>query len=122
MTMHKQRGMTFIGWVMVLAIIGIFALTVIKLAPVYLEYMKISSALDGTRDSLSGQNADKRAVRLALGKRFNIEAVYVVKAKDVEIVSSDNGLMVSAIYSEEVPFIANVSFKVNFDKSVEITR
>lgn len=121
--MQKQRGMTFIGWVIVLAIIGIFAMTIIRLAPVFLEYSKVSASLDGARDSLSGtDNVDIRSVRSAIGKRFNIEAVNIIKPKDVKVANSDNGVMASATYSHVVPFISNVSFKVDFDKSVEITR
>ncbi len=123
MTRHKQQGMTFLGWVIVLAIIGIFALTAIRLTPVYLEFMKVSSAMEGTRDAVSGTpDATPRGIRSALGKRFNIEAVSIIKSADVEVARSDNGLMVTADYSHEVPFIANVSFKVDFNKSVEITK
>ncbi len=123
MSRHKQQGMTFLGWVIVLAIIGIFALTAIRLTPVYLEFMKVSSAMEGTRDALSGtEDATPRGIRSALGKRFNIEAVSVIKSADVEVARSDNGLTVTADYSHVVPFIANVSFKVDFNKSVEITK
>lgn len=123
MSMQKQRGMTFIGWVIVLAIIGIFALTIIRLAPVYLEHMKISSALDGTRDAFNGQgDTDVRDVRSAIAKRFNIEGVNIIKAADVKINNSEGGIVARATYSQEVPFVANVSFKVDFDKSVEIVR
>ncbi len=123
MTRHKQQGMTFLGWVIVLAIIGVFALTAIRLTPVYLEFMKVSSAMDGTAEAVSGTDAaTPRGIRNALGKRFNIEAVSIIKAADVEVARSDAGLTVTADYSHVVPFIANVSFKVDFNKSVEITK
>ena len=42
----RQRGMTGIGWLIVLGLIGFFALLTLKMVPSYLEYYKIVATLD----------------------------------------------------------------------------
>ena len=40
-TRHKQRGMTMIGWVVLLVFIGLIALVSLKLIPAYMEFYTI---------------------------------------------------------------------------------
>ena len=40
----KQRGMTGLGWLTVLALIGFFSLMILKLAPIYLDHYSVASS------------------------------------------------------------------------------
>ena len=42
-----QRGMTAIGWLIVLAMIGFFVLLALRMVPAYLDYYKVVSTLEG---------------------------------------------------------------------------
>ena len=44
-----QHGITFIGWLFLLVPIAIVAYAGIRIAPVYLNYMKVSRSLDALR-------------------------------------------------------------------------
>ena len=43
--LHKQRGMTAIGWMLVLGLIAFFTLVTLRLLPMYMEYTKVVSVL-----------------------------------------------------------------------------
>ncbi len=43
-----QRGMTGIGWMIVLALIGFFVLLALRMVPAYLDYFKVVSTLEAT--------------------------------------------------------------------------
>ncbi len=45
-SLKRQNGMTAIGWLIVLALIGFFVLLTLRMLPSYLEYYKIVSSLD----------------------------------------------------------------------------
>jgi hypothetical protein len=119
---RKQQGMTLIGMVIVAMIAGIFVLAAIRLVPVYLEYMKIDSSLDAMKRDLDGSNAGPGQIRTSLERRFDIEGVRNLTSKDVVIERTANGYRVQADYEGRTPFIANVYFLVDFDKSVEVQR
>jgi hypothetical protein len=120
--MHKQRGMTLIGMVIVAFIAGIFVLAAIRLTPVYLEYMNVNSALSSMKRDLDGSNAGPGQIRTALGRRFDIDNVKSLSPRDVVIERTANGYMVRADYESRTPFVANVYFLVDFKRSVEVVR
>ena len=43
--MKQQRGMTFIGWVVVLALVISYVLIGIKVVPAYIEYFSVTKVL-----------------------------------------------------------------------------
>lgn len=114
--------MTALGLTFLIAFIGIFAFGVIRLTPIYLNYMKIVGVVDGVVAEFDGQNANSAAIRRSVSRRFDVESVGQVHAKDVKITSVDGGLQVSVIYDHSSPFISNISFTVHFDKTELVRR
>ncbi len=119
---RQQQGMTLIGMVIVAIIAGIFVLAALRLTPIYLEYMKIDSALDSMKQDLDGSNAGPAQIRVSLERRFDIDDVKSIRPRDVVIERSANGHSVTAEYEGRAPFIANVHFAVEFKKTVEVSR
>jgi hypothetical protein len=122
LNMRRQQGMTLIGMVLVAFIAGIFVLAGIRLVPIYLEYMKVDSALDAMKADLDGSNAGPGQIRTSLGRRFDIDSVTSIHQRDVIIERTPNGYQVRAEYEGRAPFVANVYFLVDFKKSVEVLR
>lgn len=104
------------------AFFGTFAFAVIRLIPVYLNYMKVVGVIDGVFDEFDGQNAKSAAIRRSISNRFNVESVSQIHYRDVTVTSVDGGLEVSAIYDHTTPFVSNISFTVHFDKTVIVRR
>jgi hypothetical protein len=122
LSMRKQRGMTLIGMVIVAFIAGIFVLAGLRLTPIYLEYMNIDSAMKSMKRDLDGSNAGPAQIRTALERRFDIDNVKSLRARDIKVERTANGYMVHATYESRAPFIANVYFLVDFNKTVEVVR
>ncbi len=55
-------------------------------------------------------------------RRFDIDSVQVIDAKDVSVTAVDGGFEVAAVYSHKAPFIGNISFLVEFDKRAMIRK
>ena len=118
----RQAGITTLGLVILAAFVGLFAFAGIRLTPVYLNYMKIVGVVDGVRDEFDGTGASRSQIRSSISRRFDIESVGVITAKDVKVAKVDGGHEVAATYSHKAPFIANSSFVVDFDKRVLVRR
>ncbi len=112
--------MTFIGLLCILAIVGIVGYAVIRLVPVYLNYMKIARTMEMTATEVKGDNPDPGNIRRILDRHWAIEDPTVVEVKDIEITKSDGGVEMHVAYDDAVPYVANVSLSVHFDKTVKV--
>ena len=65
---QHERGVTFLGWVIILVPVALVFYAGIRLTPVYLEYMKITRTLEQVRDELKGDQPDAGAIRIAIEK------------------------------------------------------
>jgi len=119
---RRQAGMTTLGLIILVSFVGIFAFAGIRLTPVYLNYMKVAGVVAGVQKEFDGTNASRTSIRSSISRRFDIESVSVITAKDVKVTKVDGGHEVAATYSHKAPFIANVSFVVDFDKRVLVRR
>ncbi len=119
---QKQRGMTFIGLLFTLAVLGVIVFAVLRLLPVYMEYARIVSVLENVKEDLQGTNATAAEIRKSIESRLYIESVKAVSVGDFQIKKDAAGYRVNLAYDETAPYIANVSFLVSFKKSIEINR
>ena len=114
--------MTMLGFVILAAFVGVIAFGAIRLTPVYLNYMKVVGVIEGVREEFEGQNAARPDVRRSIARRFDVESVGIITARDIKVTAVDGGLEVAAIYEHTTPFISNISFTVHFDKRAIVRR
>jgi len=119
---RRQAGMTTLGIAFLVGFIGIFVFAGMRLTPVYLNYMKVSSVVSGVQKEFDGTNATRTSIRNSIASRFDIESVGEIVAKDVKVTKVGGGHEVAATYSHKAPFIANISFIVDFEKRVLVRR
>ena len=119
---RRQAGMTTLGLVILVAFVGLFAFGGIRLTPIYLNYMKVVGIVEGVREEFDGTGASRSAINQSLRRRFDIESVSEISARDLKVTQVNGGYEVAATYSHQAPFIATVSFVVDFDKRALIRR
>lgn len=117
---HRERGVTFLGWIVILIPVAMVLYAGIRLVPVYLEYMKIARTLEQLTKESIGDPSDTRSLRYSIEKRFDVEDVHVITADDVKITKEGSGLKVQASYEATAPFVSNVYLLAVFDKTVVV--
>jgi hypothetical protein len=120
--MYKnQRGITLIGWLFLLVPLAVCAYAGIRVAPIYLNYMKVSRALEQVAQEYEAQESvSMMLIRNSLEKRLDIESVTYPTAKDVGVRRDGKGWVLEAKYEDVAPLFSNVSLLLAFDKSVPI--
>ena len=118
----RQAGVTAIGFILLAVFVGLFAFAAIRLTPVYLNYMKVAGVLDGVYKEFDSQGPTRSAVVTSVRRRFDVESVGVITARDIKILNDGGGFRIEAVYDHPTPFIGNVSFTVHFDKKVLVRR
>jgi len=115
----RQTGVTAIGWLFLLTPLAIVLYAGMRLAPVYLNYMKVVKAMDQAGGEIKG-SIDPTAIRNAIDKHLMIEVIDYPTGKDMKITRDGNAWLVESQYDDEAPLFGNVSLHVAFDKTVRI--
>ena len=105
---HNQRGITLIGFILVLAVAGVFAYMGMKLVPMYSEYYSVKRSLAALASEPGAANMDAFRLRESLSRRFDTSYVESVKPEDVKIVRKDSNAILTADYEVRKPLIANI--------------
>jgi hypothetical protein len=116
---RKQAGLTAIGFLFLAAVFGLIGLGGMRLIPLYLENMRLSTILDDIERD--GGGLSPQGIRLEMAKRFSIEGVRI-PTESVKISQVRDGYQVHVQYENRAPFIADIWFLVAFDKQVLVTR
>ena len=117
---NRQQGVTAIGWVFLLTPLAIVIYAGIRLAPVYLNYMKVTKAMEGAVTELKAGGATPQSIRTTIDKHFEIDMVEYPTVKDMKITKDGSAWVVESQYDDDAPLFANLSLHVTFDKKVRI--
>jgi hypothetical protein len=118
---NRQRGVTAIGWIILLVPVAIVGYAGIRLAPVYLNYMKVARTLEQVASEMkSGGDANATTIHTAIEKHLDIESVDYPTVKDIKVSRNGKVWTMEANYDDQAPLFANIAILVAFDKSVAI--
>jgi hypothetical protein len=115
-SLKRQNGMTAIGWLIVLALIGFFVLLTLRMLPSYLEYYKVVATLDSLEKEPG--LATPADIKRLLERRFDISYVETIQPKDVGIKAVGPNFKVIADYESRKHIFANVDVVMSFKKEV----
>jgi len=118
---NRQKGVTFIGWLILLTPFAIVGYAAVRLTPIYLNYMKVSKALDEAATELKAGGANPQSIKVAIDKHYEIDMVDYPTTKDLKITRDGGDWVVESAYDDEAPLFANLSLHVTFDKVVKIS-
>jgi Domain of unknown function (DUF4845) len=116
----QQRGVTMIGWLILLTPIAIVFYAGIRVSPLYLNYMKVVHSLDAIASEATNEGQTADGLRSSLGKHFQIESVDYPDIKDVKITRVDSVWQLEANYDDQSPLFANIAILITFDKIVKL--
>lgn len=118
--LQRQRGMTAISMMVVVAIGTFLVLIALRLFPVYIEHFKVASHLKTLAEESGAARMSDGEIRQTLKKRFDIDDVTNVTRDDIFIERSKDGRTIVAIeYEVRTPALGNVDMVVSFIDEVE---
>lgn len=120
-SIHRQRGMTPIGWILVFLLIAFFALIALKLIPIYLDSFTVGSVISDLKKEPGIATKTPREVLSMIEKRLDINMVEGISADDIYVEKIGDTLNISAEYEVRENLMGNVDLVVSFNKSVEVS-
>ena len=119
-SIHQQRGMTPIGWVLVFLLIAFFALITLKLFPIYLKSFSVGSVISDLKNEPGIGAMTSREITSIIVKRLDVNMVTDVDADDIYVEKVGDTMTISADYEVRKSMLGNVDIVVSFNKSVEV--
>jgi hypothetical protein len=115
--MKRQKGMTFIGWVVILALVLSYVYIGIKVVPAYVEFFSVKKILATMAREPGFATMTPAEIRKSFERRLAIDYVSAVSAQDLDIRKEGGENVVSVEYSQKIPLFYNVSVLLDFSAS-----
>ena len=119
---RNQSGLTLIGFVIVLAVVGVFAYCGMKLFPMYSEFYSVKQALKGLAAEPGIANTDPAKVKDLLFRRLYVSYAENVKPNNVKVTRDGQGYVVTVQYEVRRELIGNLDVVGKFEASEDLLR
>ena len=110
----KQKGMTFIGLVLVIAAVMFLAIIGMKVVPAYIEFSSVKNAIKYVANDAAFATMSKKEIASAFDKSASTGYITVIKGADLIIEKNATGNVVTADYQVTLPIVANASVLLDF--------
>ena len=118
-SIRRQAGVTAIGWMIILGLMGFFVFLTLKMLPSYLDYFKVVSALESVEKKTASSPME---IRKHIGRQFDVSFVHAITPKQIKIKNMGEAFNVIAKYDDRVHLFANVDVVMSFENQVRVER
>jgi hypothetical protein len=124
MKLHRNaKGITLIGFAIMLCVVGFFAYLAMRLVPMYIEYFGVVKAMEQVRTE--GGAASKTLDQIRRDLHFKFDTEYVdneaVPPSSITLKREGGAATLRIAYEKRVPFVYNIEIVGVFDKSINLT-
>ncbi len=116
----RQRGISLIGWLILLVLVGGWAYSAIRLIPAYIEDGEIATTLKGVKHD--ARTLSIPDIQRELVDQLNINSIDDVKVSEFKFTESGGQLTISIDHPIKKTLVGNLSFVVNSRHSITVTR
>ena len=118
-----SRGITLLGFLIMLCVAGFFAYVVMKLVPVYIEYFGVVKAMEQIKNEPGASQKSVEEIRRDLNVKFDLQYVDEkdIPPQAIQLKREATGPTLRIAYEKRVPFMYNIYLVASFDKSVHLT-
>ncbi len=117
---RRQRGMTGLGWLTVLFLIGFFVFLGFKIIPIYLEHHSVESVLNSLKEEPLITQKTRAQVKGMVMARLNTNGIRDIKGDSINVDKKPGVLTVRIAYEVRKNMAGNIDILIKFDNSVEL--
>jgi len=106
-----QRGISLIGLIVVVAILGALGVVMLKVVPTIAEYQAIKKAIVSARSA----GTTPLEIQAAFDKQANVSYIESITGKDLVIVRDGTTFEISFAYSKKIPLVGPASLLLEYE-------
>ena len=110
-----QSGMSLLGILCILLMLGFFAMCIIRMTPPYLEYLSVKDIISRIAMDPETDDAQVSDIRRKIANIFNSNQIYMLDPKDVEVFSKGGKTYIDANYEVRLPVMWKIDSVLKFD-------
>ncbi len=107
---NTQRGITLVGLILVIAMIGGVAVLAMQVFPSFVEFNSIKKAI--TYAKANGSTVVE--IRAAFDRQAEIGYITTINGKDLEIVKNGDDVVISFAYDKKIPIVGPASLLIEY--------
>jgi hypothetical protein len=120
-SLQKQKGLTFISWLVILIVAGFLVFVAIKITPVYIDHYAVKSVLETVKNDPLSARKSKKDIREMITKRLYVNNIRHVNRDHIKIERSGKKTKIRVAYEESRHIVYNISLVMTFEDSVEFS-
>lgn len=113
----RQRGITLIGFLIVLSLAVFVAYLGMKIVPIYIDHYSVVTAMKGVKKEPGIVTATPAKIKDLFFRRLYVSYVDGVEKRHVRV-TRNNGRTLQVKYEVQKPLIGNLEIVAKFDDSV----
>ena len=118
--MNKQKGLTLISWLIVIAFVGFNGLMALNIAPVYINDSSVKSIMSNLETDSNVRGMDARKLKETVLKRLKINNLYGIKKDNVTVTKGRNAYLVTIEYEPRGRLVGNLDYIVSFKHEARV--
>ncbi len=115
MNFKKQRGASFVFWILFVALIGFIVTLGIKLFPVYYKGFATEKIIEDLAIEMQGKNPNKKQLWDLIQRRLDVNSIIGVKKENFVYEKQKKSLEFGVDYEVRLPLVANMDAVVMFN-------
>lgn len=119
---REQSGITLLGFLIVLMVVGFFAFLVMRLFPVYSEYYGLRQAMKAVAMEPGVTTKSPEQVKQLLDTKLYISYVTSVKKSHMRVTRQGGDYLLNVRYEVRGPLLYNLEYIATFDHTETLTR
>lgn len=120
---RSQKGMSLLGWMVVLSLVAFLASAVFKMFPHYMDYMALEKIITSAETEASQNINSVSAYYGHISKGMEVNNIRDFDLKEsVKIKLENNEFLVHLQYERREPLIQNLDLVARFDKEFRVRK
>jgi cell division protein FtsL len=110
---RRQRGLTLIGFVIIVALVGAAGIVAFRAIPIYSEFFTIKRIIK--QINVDNPDTTPQQIRSQFDLKSSADYVYDIKSRDLDIAKENGRIVISVRYQKTVPLVHNISLLFDFE-------
>jgi Domain of unknown function (DUF4845) len=113
-TVSKQHGMSFIGFLIVAAVVVFFAIVGMKVVPTVIEYSAIQRAV---KKAAQDGGETPATIRAKFDQYSAVDDISSIRGTDLDITKQNGDVVIAFKYEKKIPLFGPASIVIDYEGS-----
>jgi len=120
-TRQRQSGMSILGILMIMIMVGFFLMCAVRMSPPYFEYLSVKDIISRIANEHDSEKQGISQIRRKIADIFNTNQIYELDPREVEVYRRKGKTYIDASYEVRLPIMGRIDAVLKFDDLLFVT-